>query len=133
MNLIIWNCRRTLNPTFCNNVIDLTRIHNLAILILTETKASGDRAKRTANRLPFNGAIFANTIGLSSGLWLLWDSSRVSVTELSVTEQEIHALVTPIYSNTPWLLPAVYASSRFAERRLLWDNLKAVSDLDSFP
>ena len=58
-----------LNPTFCNNVIDLARMHNLAILILT--KASGDRAKRIANRLPFDGAIFANAIGLSGGLWLL--------------------------------------------------------------
>ena len=126
MNLIIWNCRRTLNPTFCNNVIDLTRIHNLAILILTETKASGDRAKRTVDRLPFNGAIFANTIGLSSGLWLLWDSSRVGVIELLMTEHEIHVLVIPIYSNTLWLLSTVYANPRFAERRLLWENFNSL-------
>ena len=108
-------------------------IHNPAILILIETKASGDRAKRIADRLPFGGAIFANAIGLFGGLRLLWDSSWVSVIELVTTEQEIHALVTPIYSNTPWLLSAVYASRRFAERRLLWDNLKIVSDLHSFP
>ena len=117
-----------LNPTFYNNVIDLARMHNPAILILTKTKASGDRAKRIADRLPFDGAIFANAIGLSGGLWLLWDSSRVSVTELATTEQEIHALVTPIYSNTSWLLSVVYASPRFVERCLLWDNLKTVSE-----
>ena len=133
MNLIIWNCRGTFNPTFCNNVIELTRIYNPAILILTETKASGDRTKRIVDRLPFDGAIFANTIGLSGGLWLLWDSFRVSVTKLLTTEQEIHALVTPIYSNTLWLLSAVYTSPRFVERRLFWDNLKSVSDLHSFP
>ena len=97
-------------------------------MILTETKASGAREKRIANRLPFNGAIFANAIGLSGGLWLLWDSSRVSVTELATTEQEIHVLVTPIYSNTSWLLSVVYASPRFVERCLLWDNLKTVSE-----
>ena len=50
MNLIIWNCRGTFNPTFCNNVIELTRIYNPAILILTETKASGDRTKRIVDR-----------------------------------------------------------------------------------
>ena len=86
MNLIIWNCRGTFNPTFCNNVIELTRIYNPAILILTETKASGDTTKRIVARLPFDGAIFANTIGLSGGLWLLWDSFRVSVTKLLTTE-----------------------------------------------
>lgn len=111
----------------------MAHIHNPAILILTETKASGAREKRIANRLPFNGAIFANAIGLSGGLWLLWDSSRVSVTELATTEQEIHVLVTPIYSNTLRLLSVVYASSRLAERSLLWDNLKVVSNLHSFP
>lgn len=71
MNLLIWNCRGTLNPTFCSNVFDLVRIHSSAILILTKTKASGDMAKRIADRLPFDRAIFANTIGLSGGLWLL--------------------------------------------------------------
>ena len=106
----------------------MAHIHNPAILILTETKASGAREKRIANRLPFDGAIFANAIGLSGGLWLLWDSSRVSVIELATTEQEIHALVTPIYSNTSWLLSVVYASPRFVERCLLWDNLKIVSE-----
>ena len=68
MNLLIWNCRGTLNPTFCSNVTGLARIYSPTILILTETKASGDRAKRIANRLPFDRAIFANTIGLSGGL-----------------------------------------------------------------
>ena len=57
----------------------------------------------------------------------------MSVTKLLTTEQEIHALVTPIYSNTLWLLSAVYTSPRFVERRLFWDNLKSVSDLHSFP
>ena len=56
----------------------------------------------------------------------------MSVTKLATTEQEIHALVTPIYSNTPWLLSVVYANPRFVERCLLWDNLKTVSELHSF-
>ena len=111
----------------------MTRFHNPAILILTKTKAINDRAKRIADRLPFDGAIFTNTIGLSGGLWLHWDGYWVSVSDLSKTEQEIHAFVTPIYSNTLWLLSAVYASPRFAKRRLFWDNLKTMSNLHSFP
>ena len=64
--------------------------------------------------LPFDGAIFANTIGLSGGLWLLWDFSQVAVVELSSTKQEIHAVVTLNHQDSLWLLSTVYASLRFA-------------------
>lgn len=71
MDLLIWNCRGALKPNFCNTVSDLVHTHSPAIKILIETKAGGDRARGIADRLPFDGAIFANTIELSGGLWLL--------------------------------------------------------------
>ena len=61
-------------------------------MIVNETKVSGDRAKRIADRLPLDGAIFANSFGFS-----------------------------------------VYGNPRFAERHLLWDNLKIVVGLHSMP
>lgn len=42
-------------------------------------------------------------------------------------------MVTPTCSNTTWLLSVVYVSPRFAERRLLWENLIAVFGLHSLP
>lgn len=57
----------------------------------------------------------------------------MEVAKLSSTEQEIHVVVSLSYSNTQWLLSAIYASTRFAERILLWDNLEAVSELHSLP
>ncbi|XP_075663434.1 uncharacterized protein LOC142633034 [Castanea sativa] len=42
-------------------------------------------------------------------------------------------MVTPTYSNSFWLLSAVYASPRFAERGLLWENLITVPGLHSLP
>lgn len=71
MDLLIWNCRGALKPNFCNTVSNLVHTHSPAIKILIETKAGGDRARGIADRLPFDGAIFANTIELSGGLWLL--------------------------------------------------------------
>lgn len=71
MNVLIWNCRGAIQPSFCSIVCDIIRTHSLAIMIITETKVCGDRAKRIANRLPFDGAIFANSFGLSDGLWVL--------------------------------------------------------------
>lgn len=94
MDMLIWNCHGALQPTFSNIIVDLVRNHSLGIMILIETNACGHKAKKIADKLPFDGAIFANTIGLSDGIWLLWDSSQVTVVELSSTEQEIHAVVT---------------------------------------
>ena len=56
----------------------------------------------------------------------------MDVIELSSTEQEIHAIILST-SKPSWLLLAVYGSPRFAEKRLLWDNLKSVAGLHSMP
>ena len=119
--MLIWNCRGALNPNFHSLVSNLIRKHYLAILVIMETKVSGDRAKSITDRLPMDGAILVNNIGLSGGLWVLWDFTQVEVTELSTMEQEVHALVTLNTPNSlgPWLLFTVYASPRLAERRLL--------------
>lgn len=118
MNILIWNCRGANNPNFCNNVSDMIRRHYLAIMIITETNLSGDRAKGIIDRLPMDGVIVANSFGWSGGLWLLWDSDQVELAELSSTEQEIHAIFSST-ANSLWFLFAVYASPRLAERRLL--------------
>ena len=44
-----------------------------------ETRVGGDKAKEIIDRLPFDGAIRAETIGYASGIWLLWNSDRVTV------------------------------------------------------
>ena len=87
-------------------------------MVISETKVSGERAKRISDRINLDGAIFANSIGLSGGLWVLWDSDQVEITELASTEQEVHVIFTPT-AKPPWLLSAIYASPRYAERRLL--------------
>lgn len=97
MNILIWNCRGALNPTFINVVNDLVMLHSPAMMIISETKVGGLRAKGITERLPFDGAICTNTIGLFGGFWLLWDSNRIEVTELTSTEQEIDVLI----SNNP--------------------------------
>lgn len=57
----------------------------------------------------------------------------MEVTNLTGTEQEIHASVKVKSSNLYWLFTAVYASPRFRERRLLWNNLKYVSSIHNLP
>ena len=132
MNTLIWNCRGALNPTFCDVVNNLIQMHSPAIMVIGETKVSGERAKMISDRINLDGAIFANSIGLSGGLWVLWDSDQVEITELASTEQEVHVIVMPA-AKPPWLLSTIYASPRYAEKRLLWENLECVANLHSMP
>nr|XP_023873993.1 uncharacterized protein LOC111986559 [Quercus suber] len=95
MNVIIWNCREALKPTFQGHVRELIRIHNSAILVLMETKFGGERAREITDRLPFDGVIHTDIIG--------------------------------------WLISAIYASPRSAERHILWNNLNKVVELHDMP
>ena len=68
MNIIVWNNRGVLKLNFQNHVRELARFHNLAILVIMETRLGGARAKEITDRLPFNGAIHTKTIGFTGGL-----------------------------------------------------------------
>lgn len=39
------------------------------------------------------------TVAFTGGLWLLWNSDRVQVTQLAMSEQEYHVLVKVLFSN----------------------------------
>lgn len=60
--------------------------HNPSLVIVTETRVGGARAKDITNGLPFDRAIHTDTIGYAGGLWLLWNSDSVEVTWLQKIE-----------------------------------------------
>lgn len=64
---------------------------------------------------------------------MLWKSDKVEVSTLSITEQEIHAVVKAMNSNSSGLFTAIYASPMTAERHILWENLNEVVDLHNMP
>ena len=64
MNILAWNCRGVLKPSFQNHVRELVHNHDPAILIVIETRIGGERAKDIIDILPFNGAIHTTQLGL---------------------------------------------------------------------
>ena len=129
MNIIIWNCRDALKPSFKKRVNELVQNHNPAILVVMETRVGGDKAKEITDLLLFDGAIHTNIIGYAGGLWVLWNADRVDIALLSSTEQEIHAEVKVHYTNDSWLFFAMYASPKYVERKVLWKKLISVAEL----
>ena len=71
MNVIIWNCRGALKPSFKIRVGELVQSHNPTILVVMETRVGGDRAREIIDSLPFDGAFHTETIGYARGLWVL--------------------------------------------------------------
>ena len=133
MNIIAWNCRGALKPSFQNHARELVHNHDLAIMIIMETRFGGDRARDIINRLSFDRAIHTDAIGFAGGLWLLWNSNKVQVTQLAMSEQEIHILVKVISSTFEFLCFAIYASPRFHEICILWNSLKNAANLHDEP
>ncbi|KAK9998851.1 hypothetical protein SO802_018454 [Lithocarpus litseifolius] len=113
--------------------MDLIRIHQPSIMIITETQVGGYRAKELTNQLPFEGALQADTYGYAGGIWLFWHLEVVDISKLASIEQEIHALVKVKSYNFSWLLSAIYASPRAFELYWLWDNLSIVSGIHDLP
>lgn len=81
-------------------------------------------------RLNYDSSYGIDSIGLSGGNWLIWDSNRISVDLLPHGQQALHLLV-KVYSNPKfaefsWLLSGVYASTTLENRLLLWEDIKTI-------
>ena len=133
MNIIVWNCRGARKPSFQKHVRDLVQSHDPTILVVMETRVGGERAREITDKLPFDGAIHTDTIGYSSGLWVLWNADKVEVSSLANIEQEIHIVDKVRSLNSSWLFSAVYASPRSTERQILWNNLMRVAEIQNMP
>ena len=57
----------------------------------------------------------------------------VHVEVLASTEQEIHAIIRVRSQSLNWIISAIYASPRFVERCMLWENLKLIATLHDLP
>lgn len=71
MNIIIWNCRGVLKPSFQSHVREFVCNRDPVILVLMETRIGGEKAREISSKLPFDGATHTDTIGYAGGLWML--------------------------------------------------------------
>ena len=57
----------------------------------------------------------------------------MQVEVLASIEQEIHAIIQVRSQSLSWIISAIYASPRFVERCMLWENLKLIATLHDLP
>ena len=133
MNILMWNCRGAMKPQFKKTVMDLVEWHSPILMVITKTRMSGARADEIIEALPFDGHVVSDTIGFAGGIWMLWRSDLVQVDVLASTEQEIHTLIRVRSQTLSWLISAIYASPRFEERCILWNNLRMLANMHDLP
>ena len=86
MNILIWNYRGAMKPQFRKTIMDLVEWHSSILMVITETRMSGDRADEIIETLPFDGHAVSDTIGFAGGIWLLWRSDLVNLDVLAAIE-----------------------------------------------
>lgn len=137
MSVLAWNCRGAAHSDFMDTMADIYRQHSPMIIFILETRLPASRIERLKSLLRLESSHGVDSIGLSGGIWMLWDAARISVDILPHGRQAIHALVKvisiPKFNSFSWLLSGVYASSSLCDRTALWDEFGVIADCYSGP
>ena len=70
MRILVWNCREAGNEDFLGVIRDLISVHDSVILVLVETRISGDRADEVSRRIGFSNLTQMETQGFSGSIWV---------------------------------------------------------------
>ncbi|GLT63636.1 hypothetical protein SLA2020_361860 [Shorea laevis] len=131
MKMLSWNCRGAAKMEFNRRMRDLKNQHSPSIMLILETKLSGQDAEEAAAEYGYPCSHVVDSDGWAGGFWLLWDNNEVYVDVVTSTFQAIHAIVQvhshPIFSKFHWFLSGVYGRPQFELRSHLWDELCEVA------
>ena len=62
-----------------NSLKEYLRIHKPAIIAILETHISGKKADKVCNNIGFQGRYRVEARGFQRGIWVLWDTSELSL------------------------------------------------------
>ncbi|KAL0916751.1 hypothetical protein M5K25_014286 [Dendrobium thyrsiflorum] len=135
--LACWNVRGFNNPTKVKACRDLIKSHQLKFFGILEAKVHHsslmDSWFLNCHRL-FENEGSCNNFALSDPgrIWLKWDASVISFTEIYTSSQLIHGRLTFGSSSTLYC-SVIYAANSLNDRKQLWDSLKTLNPGPSQP
>ncbi|XP_028790434.1 uncharacterized protein LOC114746384 [Neltuma alba] len=124
--IIVWNARGAAGREFGNVVKELKRRYKPDMVVLIETRCSGENAQKAIKRMNFKFQEVVEANGMSGGIWVLWDSDDIKFRVIMSHKQFLHGEVQGIGTHQ-WIFTAVYASPRERERRDMWLELHRIS------
>ena len=117
------------------NVQDLINAYGLDILVILKPHISGNHAEHVISQVGLPRHFQVDLIGLSSGIWVLWDNHKCNVDVVQATKQSVAMIIKVPYSSqyTPWLFSAIYASPILHKCMHIWTYLKNVASKYNMP
>ncbi|CAL1407206.1 unnamed protein product [Linum trigynum] len=127
--VFVWNCQGAGSRRFTRVFNEYKRRHRPQIVIIVEPRISGDRAKDVRQSLGFDKEFVVEAVGFSGGIWVLWNSTDICLSQVNAHAQFIHIQVEPAgVPGHKWLLTAVYANPAPMQRRVLWEALRELAE-----
>lgn len=112
---------------FARHMQELIRFHAPDVLLLLETKVTGDAADHVCASLKFLKIHRIDENGFKGGIWLLWNPNKVMIDVVHETDEAIRAVIQVIPSMHAWFLTGIYASPTRFKRLSLWSELSELA------
>ncbi|KAF7821806.1 reverse transcriptase [Senna tora] len=93
MKILAWNVRGAANPEFRRVFRDMMPTYQPDMVLLTETRISGEHAENIIASLGFDNTFKVDAMGFAGGIWILWNPRAINVDILSFSFQEIQCLI----------------------------------------
>ena len=68
MNILVWNYRGAMKPSFRSSIRDLTKFLSPGIVVVIETRINGSKAGDILQSLPYDDIHNTNPIGYAGGI-----------------------------------------------------------------
>ncbi|KAL3503649.1 hypothetical protein ACH5RR_038098 [Cinchona calisaya] len=127
MKIFMWNVRGEAASIFKQYLMEYINAHKPGILILTETKVSGQKARDICDSLPYSNFEIEDARGSKGGIWILWNEREIKLEIVGRNEQTIQAVIQVNPNSPKWLLSAIYASPKLYERINCWNHIRQVA------
>nr|POE93967.1 putative ribonuclease h protein [Quercus suber] len=119
MKIVTWNVKGAGNARFRLNVQDLINAYSPENLVILEPKISGNHAEHVIGQVGLPRHFCVDPIGLSGGLWVLWDDCRCNVDVVQATDQSVAMLIRVPSLPFPCTRPTL-PSQKYVEEVVRW-------------
>ncbi|CAL1384548.1 unnamed protein product [Linum trigynum] len=126
ISILSWNCRGAGSNCFLRVFKEYCRRYRPCVTIIVEPRISGDVAEKVIEKMGFDKWLVVDAVGFAGGIWLLWNSGAVTITESDRSNQFLHVQVCSGHDS--WFLTAVYASPALIQRRALWQSVRSIAE-----
>ncbi|KAJ4834508.1 hypothetical protein Tsubulata_049656 [Turnera subulata] len=126
IKLLSWNCRGPGSREFFQSFKDLCSLNKPDVVFLFELRISRAKAARVSMSLGFNSTVRRDPVGFSGGIWVLWHSNRVQLSQVAAHAQCL-TFQCSLRSGVRWFVSAVYGHPNAMLRSLLWSHLNALT------